>query len=119
MTLQDVQVLLNATVMTKDTDLDVEIESAFCSDMMSNVLAYAGNKSVLITGLYNPQVLRTAEMMGMACVIFIGRRDPDPDMVALADDLEICLMRTHYSMFTACGLLYTNGLRGGRRSDEQ
>lgn len=85
---------------------------------MSNVLAYAGNKSVLLTGLYNPQVLRTAEMMGMACVVFIGQRDPDPDMVALANELEICLMRTQYSMFTACGMLYSHGLRG-RRDDER
>lgn len=118
MTLENVREMLDASVLTKDHDPELTVESAFASDMMSNVLAYGTNKSILLTGLYNPQVLRTAEMMGMACVVFIGRRDPDPDVVALADDLEICLMRTNYSMFTACGLLYAAGLRG-RSEDEQ
>lgn len=118
MTLENVREMLDASVLTKDLDPELTVESAFASDMMSNVLAYGANKSILLTGLYNPQVLRTAEMMGMACVVFIGRRDPDPDVVALADDLEICLMRTNYSMFTACGLLYAAGLRG-RIQDEQ
>ncbi|MEG1362594.1 MAG: hypothetical protein RSC69_08560, partial [Lachnospiraceae bacterium] len=75
MNLSDIKSLLNASVLTKKCVLDQDVHSAFSSDMMSNVLAYANNKSILITGLYNAQVLRTAEMMGMACVVFIGRRE--------------------------------------------
>ena len=113
MTLRYIQELLHATLLTKDTDLDVEVYSAFSSDMMSNVLAYANDKSILITGLYNPQVLRTAEMMGMACVVFIGRRNPEESMVELADELGICVLQTRSSMFTTCGLLFSHGLNGG------
>lgn len=118
MTLGIVEHVLQATVLTQDFDPYLPVESAFCSDMMSNVLAYGANKSILITGMYNAQVLRTAEMLGMSCVIMVGRRDPDPDTVELANELEICLMRTDFSMFTTCGLLYSEGLRG-RGSDEQ
>lgn len=112
MTLGIVEHVLEAKVLTQHFDPYLTVESAFCSDMMSNVLAYAANKSVLITGLYNAQVLRTAEMMGMSCVILVGQRDPDPSTIALAEDLEICLMRTDHSMFTTCGRLYAEGLRG-------
>lgn len=119
MTLRFIQELLHATVLTKNCDLDVEVHSAFGSDMMSNVLAYANDKSILITGLYNPQVLRTAEMMGMACVVFIGRRIPEENMVKLAEELEICVMQTQSSMFTTCGLLFHHGLNGGMPDDQQ
>ncbi len=113
MKLNDIKSILCANVLTTTCDLETEVHSAFSSDMMSNVLAYANNKSILLTGLYNPQVLRTAEMMGMACVIFIGRRQPDEQTIELAEELGICLMTTNFSMFTTCGKLYTAGLNGG------
>lgn len=113
MNLSDIRTILTANVLTKSSDLSLEVHSAFSSDMMSNVLAYAGSKSILLTGLYNPQVLRTAEMMGMACVIFIGGREPDQQIVGLAEDLGICVMMSRYSMFTTCGKLYNAGLHGG------
>ena len=87
MTLGIVEHALQAKVLTQHFDPYLSVDSAFCSDMMSNVLAYAANKSILITAMYNAQVLRTAEMMGMTCVILIGQRDPDPDTVALAEEL--------------------------------
>lgn len=113
MKLGEIKDLLHASVLTETCDLETCVDSAFCSDMMSNVLAYGTNKSILITGLYNAQVLRTADMMGMACVVFVGRRDPDEAIIKLADELEICVLLTRASMFTACGILYTNGLNGG------
>lgn len=113
MTLGKIKDLLHATVLTESIDLETCVDSAFCSDMMSNVLAYGSNKSILITGLYNAQVLRTADMMGMACVVFVGRRDPDEEIIKLADELGIGVLLTRSSMFTACGLLFTNGLNGG------
>lgn len=115
----EIKDLLHASVLTESYNLDTEVSSAFCSDMMSNVLAYANNKSILITGLYNAQVLRTAEMMGMACVVFIGRRDPDNAIIDLANDLGICVLLTHFSMFTTCGILFTNGLNGGVPSESK
>lgn len=113
MKLSQVQTILQARVLTTAHNMENEVDSAFCSDMMSNVLAYAGSRSVLITALYNPQVMRTAEMMGIECVIFIGQRDPDPSIIELAEEMEICLMHTICGMFTTCGLLYAGGLRGG------
>ena len=81
--------------------------------MMSDVLAYVKDQSVLLTGLVNPQVVRTAEMMDMPCVVFVRGKKPDETIVALAKDRGIVLMSTPHRMFTACGLLYQNGLKGG------
>lgn len=94
-------------------DLDAEIKTACGSDMMSDVLAYVKDQSVLLTGLVNPQVVRTAEMMDMTCIVFVRGKDPDESIVNLAKMRGITLLKTPYRMFTACGLLYSNGLKGG------
>ena len=112
MVVKDLIDILKAKVILEG-DLDDEIKSACCSDMMSDVLAYVKDQSVLLTGLVNPQVVRTAEMMDMLCIIFVRGKEPNEDIINLARTRDITLMSTPYRMFTACGLLYSNGLRGG------
>ena len=112
MTLREIQQLLDGRILTKTKNLDVELNSAFSSDMMSHVLAYANDKYILITALYNPQVLRTADLMGITCVIFIGKNKPEPEIIALANSLGITILQSPYSMYVTCGLLFSNGLEG-------
>ena len=104
--------ILKAEVLNEG-DMDQEVKSACGSDMMSDVLAFVKDQSVLLTGLMNPQVVRTAEMMDMHCIIFVRGKKIDPSVVDLARQKDITVLATPYRMFTACGLLYDNGLRGG------
>jgi len=94
-------------------DLEAEVNTACGSDMMSDVLAFVKDQSVLLTGLVNPQVVRTAEMMDMVCIVFVRGKVPDETMINLARSKGITLISTPLRMFTACGLLYSNGLDGG------
>ena len=119
MYLKDMIELLNARILTKDSNPDLELKSAFSSDMMSHMLAYSIDKSVLITALYNPQVIRTADLMGISCVIFIGRNEPDPALVKLADSLGLTVVQSPYSMYVTCGLLFSNGLQGTFVDEQQ
>lgn len=96
-----------------DEMLETEVKSACGSDLMSDVLAYVKNQSVLLTGLNNPQVIRTAEMMDMRCIVFVRGKTPDKSVIDLAEEHEIAVLKTPHRMFTACGLLWENGLRGG------
>ena len=112
MTVADVGRILGAKVISGSM-LDTEVHNACGSDMMSDVLAFVKDQSVLLTGLVNPHVVRTADMMDMLCIVFVRGKEPTPDMVELADDRGIVLMSTPLRMFTACGLLYQNGLCGG------
>ena len=96
-------------------DLNQEIKTACGSDMMSDVLAFVKDQSVLLTGLVNPQVVRTAEMMDMACIVFVGGKVPDDSIIRLAEQRGITLLKTRFRMFTACGRLYANGLSGGTK----
>lgn len=113
MTLAFIKNLLNARLFVGDEFLEREVYTACGSDMMSDVLAHVDDQSVLITGLCNPQVIRTSEMMDIVCIIMVRNKEPDEAMIAMAEERGICLMGTALPMFTACGMLYSHGLRGG------
>ena len=112
MTIANVQSVLNAKLWC-GSSLDTEVHNACGSDMMSDVLAFVKDQSVLLSGLVNTQVIRTAEMMDMVCIVFVRGKEPTAEMIALAEERGIVLMSTPLRMFTACGLLYQNGLCGG------
>ena len=105
--------LLNAEVVSGRELLENDVHSACGSDMMSDVLAFVKDQAVLLTGLVNPQVIRTAEMMDMLCVVFVRGKQPSADIVALAEECGIALLTTSERMYTACGKLYAAGLTGG------
>ena len=102
--------LLNAEVLCGEELLEREVYSACGSDMMSDVLAYVKDQAVLLTGLVNAQVVRTAEMMDMACIVFVRSKSPTPEMVELARESNIVLLKTQKRMYEACGKLYAAGL---------
>ena len=112
MKIRDIQQLLNAELLCDSGDLDGEVYSAFGCDLMSDVLAYVKDQSVLLTGLINPQVIRTAIMMDMTCVVFVRSKVPSTEVLELAKESNIVVMRTDKTLYTSCGILYSNGLTG-------
>ena len=112
MTVREIQNILSEVVCGGDC-LYREVNDACGSDMMSDVLAFVKQQAVLLTGLVNPQVIRTAEMMDMKCVVFVRGKRPDRDMTELSENLDIVLLATKLPMFSSCGLLYEKGLGGG------
>ena len=113
MQIRKIAELLNATVLCGDEYLDGVVNSACGCDMMSDVLAFVKDQAVLLTGLCNPQVVRTAEMMDMRCIVFVRGKMPPEEVVKLADDSGIVVMASKERMYAACGKLYAEGLTGG------
>ncbi len=113
MTVNDIVRILDATVLSGEGQLNREVHTACGSDMMSDVLAFVKDQCVLLTGLCNPQVIRTAEMMDVVCIVFVRGKMPDESILSLARLNEVPILSTNHRMFSACGLLYQNGLRGG------
>ncbi len=102
--------LLDAEVVCGEEYLDHEVHSACGSDMMSDVLAYVKDQAVLLTGLVNPQVIRTAEMMDMVCIVFVRSKTPSEEMIRLAKESDMVILCTKKRMYEACGKLYLGGL---------
>ena len=113
MKISTIKELLGAQVLCNEEKLADHVYSACGSDMMSDVLAYVKNQAVLLTGLVNAQVIRTAEMMDMVCVVFVRSKHPTQEMIELAKECDIVVLSTDMRMYEACGLLYSNGLKAG------
>ncbi len=111
MTLEEIRVIIGALVLTKRADMSREIRRAYCADLMSDVLAFSVTDSLLITGLTNAQVIRTADVADIKGVVFIQGKRPDAETIAIAEGKRIPLLVTGLSMFDVCGRLYERGLR--------
>ena len=112
MTIADMVHVLHARVLCGEERIETPVFTACCSDLMSDVLAFVNEKTVLITGLTNPHVLRTADMLDLKCLVFARGKIPTDDILETADEQGMIVMTTKETAFTACGLLYTAGLRG-------
>jgi len=110
MKIEKVMEILDAEVLCNAKDIGKHVYSACGSDMMSDVLAYAKDQAILVTGLVNPQVIRTAQMMDMVCIVFVRAKRPNPEMISLAEECGMVLLSTEKRMFEACGRLYAAGL---------
>lgn len=113
MNINDIKEILEAEIICRADLLDTQVNAACGSDMMSDVLAFVKEQAVLLTGLVNPQVVRTAEMMDMHCIVFVRGKRPHLDMIEMAEDRDMVMLCSDLEMFTACGKLYSAGLRGG------
>ena len=114
MKISEIKSILNAELICGEEFIENEVHTACGSDMMSDVLAYVKEQAVLLSGLVNPQVVRTAEMMDMLCIVFVRSKQPSKDMLELAEECGIAVMSTPMRMYDACGILYTNGLVGNK-----
>ncbi len=113
MNVREIATLLGAEVLIGTNVIDtIEVEGCFAADLMSDVLSRTHESSILITGLTNPQAVRTADVADIRAVCVVRGKQPEADSVALAKQKDIPLLVTKLTMFEACGILYTKGLRG-------
>lgn len=112
MQIKEIARILDGEVICCHDCVENEVNAACGSDMMSDVLAYVKEQAVLVTGLCNPQVVRTAEMMDIKCIVLVRGKQANASMISLAKDHDIVIIHTHERMFDACGKLYTAGLNG-------
>ena len=112
MTIRNVMEVLNARVLCCEEGLEQEVKTACGSDLMSDVLAFVKDKTVLITGLTNIHVMRTAEMLDIHCIVFARNKVPGEEILSEARDLGIVVLTTCHTTYTTCGILYQEGIRG-------
>lgn len=113
MKIREIASLLDAEVLTGEDLFDSEVHDVFCCDMMSDVLAFATNQAVLITGLVNAQVIRTAMMLDMRCIVFVCGKTPSEELISLAEANDMVLLKTNHYMYTTAGRLYATGMLHG------
>ena len=113
MTVAEAIEILDGQFFFGEKKADLEISSACGADLMSDVMAFVKDKVLLLTGLVNPQVIRTAELLDIRCIIFVRGKVPNQDMIEMAKEADVILAGTKLSMYIACGKLYEAGLKTG------
>lgn len=110
MKLSEIKEILQAEVLAGADKLDQEVEYAFGSDLMSDVLAFVNQRILLLTGLTNPQAIRTAEMLDLLAIVFVRGKRPVREAIELGQRKNLILLLTNYTMYESCGRLYKEGL---------
>jgi predicted transcriptional regulator len=111
-TLHDVKNILDAEVVAGEHLLDKEVRVGACADLMSDILAFAASRSLLLTGLTNPQIVRTSDVLDICAIVVVRGKKPPPETVDLARQLDIPLLLTKFILYEAVGRLYANGIVG-------
>ncbi len=111
MKLREVINKLDAEVVAGEDNLDMEIKTACAADLMSDVLAFVKAGSLLLSGLTNPQVIQTANILDIPAIVLVRNKKPSTETIALANQLKIPLLTTKYLLFESAGRLYAEGMR--------
>jgi predicted transcriptional regulator len=117
MTVEQAAQILGAKIVSAHEETAREITSACGSDMMSDVMAFFHGQGILLTGLINVQTIRTANLMDISSVCLVRGKKATPEMISMAEEFGIPVMETKHPMFTACGLLYAEGLNGTQKDE--
>jgi len=112
MKISEIKEILKASVIAGDDQLDKTVIAGGSADLMDDVLSAIAKNCLLLTGLTTEHVIRTAQISGVAAVVFVRGKKPDEQIVNLAKSFNLPLLLTRYSLFVASGRLYMNGLRG-------
>ena len=111
LTLADVAQILEAKIVCCHDDLEkIDILAACGADLLSDVLAFTKERTLLLTGMTNMQVIRTVEIGDLSAIVFVRGKIPREDIVEAAQEHKIPILSTEYTMYEACGKLYGKGL---------
>jgi predicted transcriptional regulator len=102
MKLREVLSLLGGELLTPGISLETECSKVFASDLMSDVLAFTEPGSLLMTGLVNSHVVRTACLVDATAIVIVQGKRPDMKVVDEARENNLPIISTGCSMFEAC-----------------
>ena len=112
--LADVKEILDAEVVVGHDKLDTEVTGGAASDLMSDILRNTKEGALLLTGLNSVQVIRTSVIAGMAGVVFVRGKKPNDDVLEIAREHNLPILKTNFNMYSSCGKLYNRGLKSTR-----
>lgn len=111
MVLRDIIGLLEAELLTSEAELDRTVPCAFASDLISDILMCTKEPTLLLTGLANTQVIRLSDMIDITAIVFVRGKQPSQELIEMANERSLPLLRTKLTMYRSSGILFNSGLR--------
>lgn len=112
MTFEEIKTLLECQCISQDSIPSIDIKVAYASDLMSDILVSPKPGALLVPGLANNQAIRTSKVAGISAFLFVRNKRPSDSTVKLSREYKIPLLSTKFSMFEACGILFSKGIKG-------
>lgn len=103
--------ILEAEVITGEDMLDIDVNSGFGCDLISDSLCFSRPGCLLLTGLTNIQIVRVADMIEARAILFVRGKRPGKEIIQIANEKKLPLLVTRRFLFESCGILYQHGLR--------
>jgi len=103
--------VLNGRLLAGEDKKNLELNRAYAADLLSDVLALTRERTMLVTGITSPQVIRVAELLDIPAIIFVRGKLPPGESMESIKKLDIPVIATSLTMFETCGLLYSKGVR--------
>ncbi len=111
MKLSDVITALEAELLVTGVSLEIDVPCAFGSDLISDILMCTKESTLLLTGITNHQIIRLSDMIDLTAIVFVRGKKPSEDIIKMAQDREMPLLTTKFTMYQSSGILYNLGLR--------
>jgi hypothetical protein len=110
MKLSEIQQKMNFKVFTSEI-FDKDVSGIYISDMVSEVMASAQAGNLLITIQTHKNVLAAANLVDVSGIIFINGKEPDQQVIDLANKAKVSLFGTSENGWQLAGKFYELGLR--------
>jgi predicted transcriptional regulator len=111
MTIIEIADLIDGKILGSQENINLNVDKAFASDLMSDVLTVEDPNVLLVTGLSNLQTIRTAEMADLKMIVIGRNKIPTEEMIALAEDCGITIIQSPFSLFRISGMLYQRNIQ--------
>ncbi|MGB9793915.1 MAG: hypothetical protein ACP5HC_03180 [Caldisericum sp.] len=115
MRVEEIIKIVDAEILQSVGNWEANIKYGFAADLLSDTLFVISREEeaiLLITGVTNPSVVKTAKILDIPVVLIVRGKPVEQATIDLAKKEQIILLRTKNIMFVTCGLLYKEGLQG-------
>lgn len=112
MKVREVVEMLGCTVEAGSGGLDNDVKCGYASDLLSDVMAHAGEGDIWVTVQAHQNIVAVATLAELSAVIVAGGVRCEPEAIARANQEGIPLLRTDLPAFEVVGRLYVAGVRG-------
>jgi hypothetical protein len=113
-TVADAAEKIEGTIVAGAAASNREIQGGYVSDLLSDVMANSCEGDLWVTLQKHVNIVAVAQLNGLAGIVLVNGRKPDPDTVSRAEELGIAIISTPLQAFDIVGNLHALGIRGRR-----
>ncbi len=112
MNVTDAAKRIGGTLVTAAAAAGREIQGGYASDLLSDVMANSREGDLWVTMQKHVNIVAVAQLNGLAGIILVNDRKPEPDTVARAEEVGVPIISTPRQAFDAVGILHSLGIHG-------